>query len=208
MSSHGDHTAGSPGGGHRFHVERRHYLKGEERRQWLPPEPLLESAHIQLGETVVDIGAGTGFWTAPLSQLVGPDGKVIAVDVEPIMLEELRTLVSTQQLRNVEIVQSEEVRIPLATRVADAAILGFVLHEPSDQAAFLREVTRLLKPGGRLLLVDWQKRPTEKGPPVEYRISEQQARSMLAHEGLAVEAVPAPTNDVYALLGRVPQQES
>lgn len=187
---------------HRFPAERCHVLKDEERRRWLPPEPVLQAAGIPAGVTVIDVGAGTGFWTGPLSKAVGPSGKVIAADVEPVMLDELRALAQAEGLTNVEVVQSEEFRIPLDDHVADAVVLGFVLHEPSNPPALLHEVTRLLRPGGRILVIDWHKRPMEKGPPIEHRLSEEETREMLRSEEFAVETLAAPNPDFYILLAR------
>lgn len=190
-------------GGHRFDAERRHLLKDEDRLRWLPPEPILHTVGIAPGAVAVDIGAGTGFWTLPLSQLVGPAGMVYAVDVEPIMHEELGTLVREKQLPNVQIVSSTEQEIPLPNAVADVGIAGFVLHEPADHAAFVREIVRLLRPGGRLLVVDWHKKPTEKGPPLEHRLAQREVETMLSDAGLTVERLDAPNAEVYVLLGRL-----
>lgn len=191
--------------GHRFPAERRHMLKDEERKKWLPPEPILQAAGVRSGDVAVDIGAGTGFWTLPLTRLVGETGRVYAVDVEPIMLDELESMVREQALVNVEVVGSEELRIPLPDRVADIGVAGFVLHEPGDRSAFVRETARLLRAGGSLLVVDWQKRPTEKGPPVEHRLAKEEAEDLLCNAGLDVEQMVAPNADVYILLGRMPR---
>lgn len=199
-SEHGTHTHS---GGHRFDAERRHLLKDEERLRWLPPEPILGAVGIAPGAVAVDIGAGTGFWTLPLSQLVGPAGMVYAVDVEPIMLEELGTLVRENQLSNVQVISSTEQEIPLSNAVAEVAIAGFVVHEPADHAAFVREIVRLLRPGGRLLVVDWHKKPTEKGPPLEHRLAQQEVETVLSDAGLTVERLDAPNTEVYVLLGRL-----
>jgi ubiquinone/menaquinone biosynthesis C-methylase UbiE len=80
-------------------------------------------------------------------------------------------------------------------------VLGFVLHEPDDLDGFLTEIVRLLKPAGRVLVIEWQDHPTEAGPPLEYRISAEEARALLGAVGLSVERIESPTNDVYILLG-------
>jgi ubiquinone/menaquinone biosynthesis C-methylase UbiE len=177
-------------------------LKDEDRRQQMPPEPILALAQVQPGETAVDLGAGTGYWTEPLAKLVGPQGRVFAVDVEPVMLEELRGLVRERGLSNVEVVQSEETAVPLEAGIADLVLLGFVLHEPADPLAFLQEVVRLLEPDGRVLVLDWQDRPTEHGPPLEQRISQEEARALLGAAGLSVDDLPSPGEDFYLLLAR------
>jgi ubiquinone/menaquinone biosynthesis C-methylase UbiE len=184
--------------GWRFPVERRHVLNDPRRH---PPEPILRRAGIEEGNAVVDVGAGTGFWTRPLAVLVGPSGRVIAVDVEPIMLDEIRAMAREGGFQNVEVVQSEEAHIPLPDGVADAATLGFVLHEPPDPAAFLGEVSRVLKPGGRMLVIEWHKRETEQGPPVEHRLSLDESRELIRAQGYRVEDLPSPNEDLYLLLG-------
>lgn len=186
--------------GWRFPPERRHVLKAEDRNEWLPPTLVLQAVGLETGQVVVDVGAGTGFWTVPLAQLVGPSGAVFAVDVEPLMLDEIRELALEHDLANVKIVQSEETSIPLDDGVADLAVLGFVLHEPPDVERFLAEIVRVLKPDGRVLVIEWQDHPTESGPPLEYRISAEEARALLGAVGLVVERLESPTDDVYILL--------
>ena len=186
--------------GWRFPPERRDVLKAEDRSEWIPPVPLLQAAGVRAGETAIDVGAGTGFWTAPLARLVGPTGTVFAVDVEPLMLEEIRAMVAEHGLTNVEIVHSGEASIPLNDGLADLVLLGFVLHEPPDVEAFLAEIVRLLKPDGRVLVIEWQDHPTEAGPPLEYRVSAEEARALLGAAGLTVERLVSPTDDVYVLL--------
>lgn len=194
-------TEEAPGrSGWRFPVERRHVLNDEDRQRRHPPEPILRRAGIEEGDTVIDIGAGTGFWTRPLAMLVGPSGRVIAVDVEPIMLDEIRAMAREDGFQNVEVVQSQEDHIPLPDGVADAATLGFVLHEPPDPAAFLSEVSRVLKPGGRMLVIEWHKRETEQGPPVEHRLSLAESHELMRAQGYGVEEIPSPNEDLYILL--------
>ncbi|MDQ2741502.1 MAG: class I SAM-dependent methyltransferase [Chloroflexota bacterium] len=188
--------------GWRFPPERRHVLMDEDRRRWLGPERILSEAAVQPGETVVDLGAGTGFWTEPLSEMVASEGKVYAADIEPVMLEDLQTLIRDRGLENVEIVQSDELSVPLDSGIADLVVLGFVLHEPAEPDLFLQEVIRLLKPEGRLLVAEWQQRPTEGGPPLEYRISAEEAHALLGAAGFSVEEMVSPTEDIYLLLAR------
>lgn len=188
--------------GWRFPPERREVLVSEERRQALPPEQILAMADIQTGETVLDLGAGNGFWIEALSRLVGPDGTVIAADVEPVMLDDLRAVVRDRNLTNVEVVQSEETSVPLESGTVDVVLLAYVLHEPADPMEFLREVVRLLKPAGRVFVVEWHDRPTESGPPLEVRISAQEARALLGDAGLSVDTVDTSRDEIYLLLAR------
>lgn len=198
---HDDHSHGERHSGFRFPADRRKVLQSEERRQKLPPEPILQAVGVRPGEKVLDVGAGTGFWTAPLSKIVGPEGRIVAVDVEPIMLDEIRALVSAEHLDNVEIVLSQDLQIPVPDGSATFALLGFVLHEPDDPPALLTEVRRILQLDGRILVIDWQKKPTEQGPPLGARIAQDDARAMIETAGFRVTKIDAPTDEVYILLG-------
>jgi ubiquinone/menaquinone biosynthesis C-methylase UbiE len=188
-------------GGHRFPVERLHLLKDEARQ---PPEPILRATGVTLGAVAVDVGAGAGFWTLPLSNLVGASGTVYAVDIEQVMLDELHALVKEKQLPNVRIVPSTEEGIPLPDAVAQFAVAGFVVHEPVDPAAFVREIVRLLQPGGRLLIVEWHRKQTESGPPMVHRLAQEEMQTLLTEAGLTVRWLDAPNPDVYVAVGTLP----
>jgi ubiquinone/menaquinone biosynthesis C-methylase UbiE len=203
-SDHNPHHSSEHAGGHRFPVDRLHMLKDEARYQWMPPEPVLQAAGAAPGMVAVDIGAGAGYWTAPLSKILGPAGTVYAVDVEPIMLDELRALVQEQHLANVQVVGSSETEIPLPDAIAEFAIIGFVAHEPPDPAAFIREILRLLRPDGRLLIVDWHKKPTESGPALEHRLAQEDLQTVLTEAGLNVTWLDSPTPDAYVALATRP----
>jgi SAM-dependent methyltransferase len=100
------------------------------------------------------------------------------------------------------VVQSEDLRIPLEDGIADAAVLAFVLHEPPDPGAFIREVSRVLAPSGRILVVEWQKWETEHGgPPIEFRLSPDETRRMLETAGYSVQELPSISDENYLLLG-------
>jgi ubiquinone/menaquinone biosynthesis C-methylase UbiE len=186
--------------GWRFPPERREVLIREDRAKESPPGPILHEAGVTVGETVVDLGAGNGFWIQPLLDAVGEQGMVYAADVEPIMVDDLRRLVEERGLSNVQPVLSDELSVPLPSNIADMVLLSYVLHEPGDIVAFLQEVVRLLKPDGRVLVLEWQKWPTQEGPPVEHRISQEEAQALLGDIGLSVRELSSPSPDVYILL--------
>lgn len=183
---------------HRFPWERRAVLRSPERYAATPPESILRSVGLVPGQTVADVGAGTGFWAEAAASIVGPEGLVYALDIVPQMLEDLRAL----DLPNLQVLASTEQAIPLPDAVADLVILAMLLHEVTDQDLFLRDARRLLKSNGQIFLVDWEDHPTESGPPLEVRVSREMARALLGNAGLTVEDFPSPTGDLYMLLAR------
>jgi ubiquinone/menaquinone biosynthesis C-methylase UbiE len=155
---------------HRFDPANVERLLSDERRQLLPPEDTLRAAGIETGQVVVDLGCGPGYFTLPVAARVGDSGQVYGVDVQPALVDACRRRVQEAGLHNVEVVQSEENRVPLPDAVADRVFVAFVLHETDDPEAFLREARRLLKPTGEIVLVEWQKQDGPPGPPREHRV--------------------------------------
>ncbi len=191
-----------PGGGHKFHLDRRTYLDSEERRSYLDPGAILDALGVRSGMRIADIGAGTGFFALPAAERVGPSGHVDAVDLAPEMLEDLRTKVAKARVTNVTAVRSTEDRVPLPDASVDLVLLACVLHE-LDGPGTLRECRRILRPGGRLGIVDWKKEEMEFGPPKEHRLSEDDARDVLESAGFAVDRTLEAGPYHYAIEARI-----
>ncbi len=158
------------------------WLDDPTRRGREDPETLWDRTGLAPGMTVVDVGAGTGYYDWSASDRVGATGCVYAVDVSPELVALVRERARAQGRRNVRAVRSRPDRIPLPGRVADRVLLANLLHGVAPTT--VREAVRLLRPGGRLLDVDWAKRPTPNGPPVEHRLSATEARRALEAYGL------------------------
>ena len=158
-------------------------LESSERRRRQDPKGLWRRVGLKAGDIVLDVGAGSGFYAFPAADLVGPEGHVYAVDVSKDLVELVREKADSRKVRNLEPVLSTPRRIPLEDAAADVALLANVLH--GIPPATVRETVRLLRPGGRLVDVDWQKRSTPEGPPVRHRLGVLEATRALRSYGLA-----------------------
>lgn len=147
---------------------RRQLQRG--RLKWQKPERVLRALGVRRGQVVADVGAGPGFWTVPLARRVGPRGHVFALDPEPAALDVLRRRLAKARVRNVTPVLNDDTAPMLPDRACDLAVIVNVYHHFADPAAFLKRVARCLKPGGRLVNIDWADRDTPKGPPAHRRI--------------------------------------
>lgn len=146
------------------------------------PDRLWHRVGLKEGDTVVDVGAGSGFFSFAAASIVGPNGRVYAVDISKELTELVRERAEIGKFRNVEAVLSTASHIPVEDAVADVAILANVLHGVPPST--VDESIRLLRPGGRLVNVDWKKETTEGGPPVHHRLSVKEATATLARRGL------------------------
>jgi len=168
--------------GHKFDPSMRGHLLDPKRTRYLPPRAILAKFPITSGIVAVDIGCGPGYWTIPMAEIVGPSGRVYAVDIEEEMLADLRAGLADRPGLNVQVFRSMEDRIPLPPKSVDFAFLACVLHE-LDGPGTLREAARVLRPAGSLGVVEWKKMRQLEGPPYRHRLSVRQAREALDRGG-------------------------
>ena len=155
----------------KFDPRLKDRLVSEERHTLLRPGALLRKLGLMPGDTLADIGCGPGFFALPAAEIVGRHGVVLAADIQGDMLAALRSRVQEHELTNVRMVKTSETEIPLPDACADMALVAFTLHEVEQRAKFLHRVRRLLKPEGRMVVIEWEKRDDDMGPPESARIS-------------------------------------
>ncbi len=130
--------------GQRFWVEAPHPVITRDRlREVLRPEP---------GERVLEIGPGTGYYTLDIAEWVGADGRVEIFDLQQEFLDHVGGRAAERGLRNVVPTQGDATALPYEDGSMDAVVLTAVLGEIPDPVAALREIRRVLKPAGRLVV--------------------------------------------------------
>jgi ubiquinone/menaquinone biosynthesis C-methylase UbiE len=117
-----------------------------------PPEPHLAIVPLREGMTVVDWGCGPGRFDVPLARRVGANGRVYAVDIQPLAIAAVRRRVAKAGIANVTPVLSEPYSAPLPDAITDVVIFLDAFHAIGDRTALLREMRRVLKPGGLLYM--------------------------------------------------------
>jgi ubiquinone/menaquinone biosynthesis C-methylase UbiE len=132
------------------------WLVRESREREEDCSRLMKSLDLERGQFVCDMGCGNGFYTLKLAQQVGPQGKVLAVDIQPEMLELLRERAAARGINNITSVLGTAIDPQLPAASLDLILLVDVYHEFSHPAQMLAAMHASLKPGGRLALVEFR----------------------------------------------------
>ena len=133
------------------------FLDSDLRRWRQPPDKLIERSGIKQGMTVMDLGCGSGAFTLFVARAVGEEGKVYAVDIQPAMLKQLERKLAkaeNQGIRNIELKQASAYELPVEAGALDLVYMVTVLQEIPDRGRALREIRRVLKPGGILAVTE------------------------------------------------------
>ena len=134
------------------------FLDSDMRRWLQPPYRIIERSGIKKGMTVMDLGCGSGAFTTFVAREVGQQGKVYAVDIQPGMLKQLERKLAraeNQDIRNIELRQASAYDLPLKDTSLDLVYMVTILQEIPDRGRALREIRRVLKPGGILAVTEW-----------------------------------------------------
>lgn len=147
------------------------------------PEQMLDALKIKPGETVADIGAGAGYTSLRLARRVGPEGVVLATDVQTQMLAMLTDNARAAGVKNIKAIRSTQTDTKLPDGKVDLALMVDVYHEASDPEALLQGLKKALKPGGRLVLVEFRGEDPEVPIKPEHKMTLVQVRREVEPQG-------------------------
>ncbi len=164
------------------------FLEDPARDAYQRPDEVMKALALRPGEVVADIGSGSGYFTLRLARAVGDTGRVYAVDVSPDMIRHLNRRLRDAAVRNVVPVLSE----PDDPLLPDASVDRFVIvdtwHHIEDRPAYLALLKRMLKPGGQVVHIDFQKRDLPVGPPPAMKISREELVGQMEAAGFRLSA--------------------
>jgi SAM-dependent methyltransferase len=152
------------------------WLEREEREKEERTDLLLKALELAPGMVVADIGAGTGYLSRRMARLIEPSGKVLAVDVQPEMVAMLRKAAQEEGVRNLVPSLGTEADVRLPPGTVDLAIMVDVYHELSLPREVLASIVRSLKPGGRVVFVEYRAEDTDVPIKALHKMSEAQIR--------------------------------
>ncbi len=163
-------------------------LDDPKRDAYQKPDEVVKALALREGEVVADIGAGSGYFALRFARAVGEKGRVYAVDISPDMVRHLNRRLRDAGVRNVFSVLSD----PDDPLLTDASVDRFVIvdtwHHVEDQAKYLGLMKRMLKPGGQVVHIDFQKRELPIGPPMGMKIAREDLVKQMERAGFRLAA--------------------
>jgi len=155
------------------------WLTRPERIQEEEPDRMLGALDIKKGSVVADIGAGVGYHVWRMADMVGPNGKVIAEDIQEGMIQLLKRNIDDRKLRNVEIILGTPTDPKLPANTLDMVLMVDVYHEFSEPVTMMKHIQNAMKPDGRVVLVEFRKE--DPNVPIQplHKMSVQDVRSEL-----------------------------
>ncbi len=178
-------------------------LDEPERDAWQRPAEVIELLECRAGMTIVDLGAGTGYFLRYLSKAVGREGRVLALDISRSSIDWMSARVEREELGNVrpEIVAPDDPA--LAPRSVDRILVANTWHHISNRLDYAEKLLTALRPEGLLLIVDFTIDSPE-GPPPEMRLTHDTVLRELEAAGFATEILEEALPYHYVIAGRVP----
>lgn len=169
--------------------EGARWLDREERDVEEEPDRALNAIGIAKGATVADVGAGSGYMTVRMAERVGPAGRVYATDIQPQMLAMLRERLDREKIGNVTLVQGavDDPRLPPAS--IDLILMVDVYHEFSQPQQMLRGMLAALKPGGRMVLLEYKKEDPSIPIRLDHKMTVAEAKLEVEAEGFRLARV-------------------
>jgi len=187
---------------HSFNNQQKARMDSPARRKLLPQDKILPLLTIEEKNTILDIGAGAGYFTFPLAKQTRET--VYALDIDQQMLDYIAKKISEEDIKNISLVQEKLESMPFNDQEIHRVLACMVLHEVKPLEDALKEIYRVLTPGGRFVVVDWIPEPNDRRAN---RIDSGTMQRAAEHVGFDFDALTIPSNEVYAIAFTKPSQQ-
>jgi ubiquinone/menaquinone biosynthesis C-methylase UbiE len=169
------------------------------------PENNIKQFALKEGSVVADLGTGSGFYTLAAAKAIGSSGKIYAVDIDSDMLARIKDEADDMDLKNVEIIKGDLEKsggTKLADNSLDAILVSNILFQISNKDGLAKEVSRILKPQGRALVIDWKDSFGGLGPPKKVIFPMVAARDLFEIHDFEVEREISAGEHHYGIIFR------
>lgn len=168
----------------KFDPKKLAKLNDPRRLEYLNPDIIWEKVALPDPSVLIDVGAGTGLFALIFSRKM-KNGRVYACDVSDVMIFWMNENLPEESKGVVIPIKTEENFLPLPDDTADLVYMINLHHELDDPQKVLKESRRLLKKGGKVMVIDWKKELTPEGPPTEIRVTEEMIESHMRSAGFS-----------------------
>jgi cyclopropane fatty-acyl-phospholipid synthase-like methyltransferase len=171
---------------HKLHQDSKAYialLEDPARDAYQKPHEVLMALGLKDGERIADIGAGSGYFSLRFAQHVDAGGLVLAVDINPDMIVHLNRRIRDSRIENIRTILASAEDPLLAPSSVDKIFICDTWHHIQNHAEYLEVLKKALKPGGQVIIIDFQRRPTPVGPPAEMRVAREDVVSGFEQSG-------------------------
>ena len=169
--------------------EKKHEHKGRSSREMLDARKILKDIGLKSGDKFLDAGCGDGYFSIVAAEVVGLGGRVYAFDVDGDGIGRLQKEIAEKKLANIEARIADVSRLlPLADESVDVVFISNVLHglvANGESEGALKEVARVIKPHGKLAIVEFKKNETPLGPPLSIRLSQEEVEALAKGYGFS-----------------------
>ncbi len=146
-------------------------LESPSRQEWQKPDQVVERLQLKSGQRVAEIGSGSGYFVVRFARAVGETGKVYAADIDSDMLNYLKWRAGKEELANIELVEATPDDPKLAGSSVDMVFICNTIHHIDNRDRYYPNISRALREGGRMVIVDFYKRPLPVGPSPRMKIA-------------------------------------
>jgi len=160
------------------------------RAEWQKPAEVVKALGLKAGQSVADIGAGTGYFNRFLSEAVGPSGKVYACDIEPGMVDHMKERAGSEKTPNVVPILALPADPKLEEGSVDVVFICDTYHHIDNRLDYFERLKKALRPGGRLAIVDFKPGDLPVGPPPEHKLAPDFVTGELAKIGWRIVSTP------------------
>ncbi|MNM87626.1 Ubiquinone/menaquinone biosynthesis C-methyltransferase UbiE [compost metagenome] len=175
------------------------FLDSKQRVKLIPPEVLISQMPIEKNHTLLDIGAGSGFFTIPMAE--STTNKVYAMDPDFRMLKVIEEKAKEKGITNIELIQDYLENLTIKNESIDFAMASLILHEVRSLSNALSKIYEVLKPGGHLLCLEYEKDDLiVEGPPMSIRISSENLEKTLTSIGFKLAKKTKINDAIYTMI--------
>jgi len=158
---------------------------------------------LEPGMVVADFGCGSGHYTIAAAKRVGEKGRVYALDIQKDLLQAMKSTVELNNLKNIEIIWAD-LDLSQGSRLADNSvdfvIISNILFQAENRQQITKEALRILKDGGGVAVIEWDREGGKTGPLLEKRVAKEEARNIFLEQGFKLEKEFQPGDNHYGLI--------